>query len=273
VGRYKSAAAQRREAQSRSAIIKIVVVALAFAGLLILYFQTVAGRRTLDPTTLCPASPDSVTVLLVDVTDPMNIAQRQDFINQLERLRNAIPRYGKLAIFKVSPAADQLLTPVIERCNPGTANDVSELTGDKEKTAKRWEEQFKAPLDQAFSQITAASGAPQSPILESIQSAALTELKTQQSDDKPHKLIVASDLLQNTPRMTFYGGRLSAPDATIASDGFRMLRTDLRGIDVELWMLQRPDSASSQPKALRDVWEAMIGAMGGNVVRIYNVSG
>lgn len=273
MGRYKSAAAQKREAQSRSAIVKITLVALAFIGLLVLYFQTVGGRRALDPTTLCPASPDSITVLLVDVTDPMNLAQRQDFINQLERLRNAIPRYGKLAIFKVSPAADQLLTPVIERCNPGTAGDVTELTGNKEKTAKQWQEQFKEPLDQAFAQITAASGAPQSPILESIQSAALTELKSQQSDDKPHKLIVASDLLQNTPRMTFYSGHLPTPDAAVATDAFRTLRTDLRGIDVELWMLQRPDSASSQPKELRYVWEAMIGAMGGNIVREYNVSG
>lgn len=272
MGRYKSAKQQRDDAQKRSAYVKIVGVVVAFAALIGIYVTTVAGRKTLDPTTQCPASPESITVLLVDVTDPLNVPQRQDFINQLERLRGTIPLYGKLAIFKVDPLSDQLLKPVIERCNPGTADDVSEWTGNKEAAKKRWEEGFKAPLDQAFMEIMGASNAPQSPVLESIQSVALTQMKNQGADDKPRKLIVASDLLQNTARMSFYSG-LPSPDAAISSDAFRMLRTDLKGIEVELWMLQRPDSKERQPAQLREVWEAMIGEMGGKVVREYNVSG
>lgn len=272
MARYKSAKRQRDEAKTRSAYVKIAGVAVAFAVLIGVYVSTVAGRKTLDPETQCPASPESITVLLVDVTDPLNVPQRQDFINQLERLRSTIPVYGKLAIFKVDPLSDQLLKPVIERCNPGNADNVSELTGNKDAAAKRWEEGFKAPLDQAFLQIMGASNAPQSPVLESIQSVALTQMKNQAADGKPRRLIVASDLLQNTGRMTFYSG-LPTPEAAISSDAFRMLRTDLKGVEVELWMLQRPDSKERQPTQLREVWQTMISEMGGNVVRIYNVSG
>jgi len=272
VGRYKSAKTQREEAQKRSAYVKIAGVCVAFAAVIGLYATTIAERRSLDPITQCPASPDAITVLLVDVTDPLNVPQRQDFINQLERLRGTIPQYGKLAIFKVDPLSDQLLKPVIERCNPGTAEDVSELTGNKEGAAKRWKEGFEAPLDAAFVEIMGASDAPQSPVLESIQSVALTQMKSQAADGKPRRLIVASDLLQNTAKLSFYNG-LPDPETVVASDAFRLLRTDLKGVEVELWMLQRPDAKERQPARLRQVWEAMIREMGGSVVREYNVSG
>lgn len=272
MGRYKSAAQSRKDKENRSAIIQLSLVAIVLIGLVVVYFQTVGGRRTLDPETLCPASPDAVTVLLVDVTDPMNIAQRQDFINQLERLRSMIPANGKLAIYKVDAMSEQLLSPVIERCNPGTAEEVSEWTGNPQAAAKRWEEGFKQPLDQAFSEIVSASGADRSPILESIQSIALTELKSQGVDGKPRRLIVASDLLQNTDRLSFYG-QLPTAEAVVDSDVFRTLRTDLRDIDVELWMLQRPDSQQSQPRALPDLWEVLIREMGGDPERTYRVNG
>lgn len=273
MGRYKSARDQRRDKENRKGVIQLGVAAVVLGALFAAYFVAVSGRRSLDPVTLCPASPDSITILLVDVTDPLNLAQRQDFINQLEQLRSTIPQYGKLAVFKVDPTSEQLLKPVIERCNPGTADDVSEVTGNKEGTAKRWREEFEQPLDRAFAGISeASSGAPRSPILESLQSVALTELANQEARGKDRTLVVASDLLQNTDRLSFYGG-LPATNTLIDSDAFRTLRTDLKGVKVELWMLQRADAARSQPAALRDVWQAMIGAMGGDVERIYNVSG
>jgi hypothetical protein len=272
VGRYKSAAQQRREKESRTAIAKIAFVALVLVAIVVVYFEVVGSRRQLDPQTLCPASPDSLTVLLVDVTDPMNLPQRQDFTNELERLRSSIPRYGKLEIFKVDAASDHLLQPVIARCNPGTGQDENEWTGNPAAAAARWQKQFKEPLDQAFSKISAASGADRSPILESVQSIALTELKNEAADGKPRRLIVASDLLQNTDRLSFYG-RLPSPEEVLRSDAFQAVRTDLRDIDVELWMLQRVDSKTSQPRALADLWDAMISEMGGRVERVYRVSG
>lgn len=272
MGRYKSAAQKRRDNENRGAIVKLVVVVLALVGLVVVYIQTVGSRRTLDPVTLCPPSPDTISVLLVDVTDPMTLPQRQDFVNQLEHLRGSIPQYGKLAIYKVDATSQQLLSPVIVRCNPGTADQVNEWTGNKLKAAKQWEEGFKRPLDIAFSQIASASSAQHSPILESIQSIALTELKNQKAEGKKRQLIVVSDLLQNTDRMSFYGQLPSIDDVT-NSDAFRALRTDLRDIDVELWMLQRTDSKQSQPRELADLWELLIQKMGGEVERTYRVSG
>lgn len=272
MGRYRSARDSRSVEANRKAISQILFVFVALVGLIGLYFWTVSGRRSLDSETLCPPSEDSITVLLVDVTDPLTLAQRQDFVNQLERLRSSIPQYGKLLIYKVDATSEHLLQPVIERCNPGTADNVNEWTGNPQAVEDRWREDFERPLDDAFQLIIQASGADRSPIFESVQSIALTELVSQQADGKPRQLIVASDLLQNSDRLSFYR-QLPTADQLLASDAFRMLRTDLRNIEVELWMLQRPDSQQSQPRELINLWQLIIREQGGDVNRVYNVSG
>jgi hypothetical protein len=249
-------------------------IALVIAAVLVvgsLYFWAASSRRALDEQ-LCPTTPDSVTVLLVDVTDPMNMAQRQDFENQLTKLKNSIPRYGKLIVAKVDATADRLLAPVITRCNPGTADDVSSATGDPASVQKQWNESFDAPLTEAFKRLDSATGADKSPILESIQSVALTELQKPGQEKLPKRLIVASDLLQNTTDVSFYR---TLPEPSSFTDGplFRRLRTDLRGVEVELWMLERSDAATTQPRSLAELWERIIDAEGGDVHRIYNVSG
>lgn len=270
-GRGRSAAAARAAGERRTALIKIISVLAVVAVVGVVYFSIASSRRNLDAE-LCPATPDYVTVLLVDVTDPMNAAQRQDFANQLARLKNSIPRFGKLIVAKVDSTGDRLLTPVITRCNPGTADDVSETTGDPTALQKQWDKNFDEPLTAAFEQLTTASGAERSPILESIQSVALTELQKPGLEKAPKRLVVASDLLQNTDDATFYGG-LPESRAFVEGPVFRRLRTDLRGVEVELWMLERADASSTQPRALADLWERIIDAQGGDVRRIYNVSG
>ena len=271
-GRGRSAASNRAGIESRMAMMKIGAVLVAVIAIGAFYFTVASSRRSLDPETLCPTMADSVTVLLVDVTDPMNTAQRQDFANQLAKLKNSIPRYGKLIVAKVDATGDKLLAPVITRCNPGTAEDVSSTTGDPGAVQKQWVEGFDKPLTLAFERLGTASGADQSPILESIQSIALTELQKPGLEKTPKRLIVASDLLQNTGDVSFYRS-LPDPRAFIDSSVFRRMRTDLRGVDVELWMLERTDAASTQPRSLAELWEHIIDAEGGEVRRIYNVSG
>src|SRR5436190_23599914 len=116
-------AAQRKQQQNRKAFRNVAIAGLFIAAVAAVYVRAMLAHKALDLETLCPSDPVAVTVLLVDVTDPMNLPQRQDFINQLDKLRSSVPRYGKLVVYKVDPISDRLLTPVITRCNPGTAED------------------------------------------------------------------------------------------------------------------------------------------------------
>jgi len=267
-----TAAQKRRKGDAFKAYRNIGIVVALLGIVAFFYYKSILANRSLDAETLCPSQPDSLTVLLVDVTDPMNLPQRQDFLNQLDRLTDQIPRYGKLIIAKVDPVSDRLLVPIITRCNPGSAKDVTEVDGNPQKLEKMHQEQYLAPLRSAFERLTSASGANRSPILESIQSVNLTELQKETNEATGKRLIVASDLLQNTNEISFYG-RLPAPHDLLRSQQFSRVRTDLRGVDVELWMLQRSDSTDTQPRALPNLWEKIIDEEGGRLARVYTVSG
>jgi hypothetical protein len=270
--RRRASINRRNQKKNGRAVINMIVVGAFLLGMGALYYNAVASNPTVDPDTLCPEEPSSTTVLLVDVTDPMNLPQRQDFQNQFIKLRDAIPRFGKLVVMKVDPVANRMLRPIITRCNPGKATDVSELTSDKASVKLAWEEKFAAPLDRAFEELLATSSAQSSPILESIQSVALTELQPSSTDEYARTLVVASDLLQHTPSISFYK-EIPDPQALIDSVAFGKAKTDLTGIKVQLWMLQRGDFKETQPRTLPDLWERMITAQGGQWKNLYRVSG
>lgn len=270
--RRRSSRRDREKQQGKAAFRNILLALVLLAIPVGIYINATIGKIDLDKETLCPSSPAGITILLVDVTDPMNLPQRQDFANQFDRLIEDLPRYNELAISKVDPVSDRLLAPVITRCNPGVASDESHIDGAPEKLDKLRRENFLSPLRSVFDEIAEASSAPRSPILESIQSVALTELQTNANSDQPKKLIIASDLLQNTDDISFYG-KIPNADDLIDSKAFRRARTDLRGVEVELWMLERPDARETQPRALANLWQDILEAQGARVTRIYNVSG
>lgn len=267
-----TAASKRLHQERNKAIWKVAVFVAVLSLIAFLYARSVIGRRVLDDVTLCPAKPDSLTVLLVDVTDPMTVPQKQDFRNQLDRLTAEIPRYGKFVITKVDPVSEKLLVPIVTRCNPGVGSDTSDLDGNPAKLDKLHREQFIAPIQDAYDQILSASEASRSPILESIQSINLTEFGSDQGSGVRKRLIVASDLLQNTNELSFYK-QLPDSESLLRTQSFSRVRTDLRGVEVDLWMLQRGDSSSSQPRALPELWTEIIDAQGGRLMRVYTVSG
>jgi hypothetical protein len=270
--RGRSTSSQRKGDETRKAIRNILIV-LALVGVVaFFYFRSVLSQRSVDEETACPSEVDGVTVLLVDVTDPMNTPQRQDFRNQLDKLLGQIDRYEKLVVVKVDPVGDSLLAPIITRCNPGSAKDVTDVDGNPQKLERQHREQFVEPMTKAFEGLMVASGAARSPVMESVQSVALSEFQKSGVDDKKRTLILASDLLQNTDRVSFYGG-LPNPRDFVPTQAFQRVSTDLSGVEVELWMLQRDDSQETQPNALHEFWEYIINQQGGQVTRVYRVSG
>lgn len=270
--RGRSTSRQRRGDETKKAIRNILVV-LALVGVVaFFYFRSVLSQRPLDEETACPSDVDGVTVLLVDVTDPMNTPQRQDFRNQLDKLLGQIGRYEKLVVVKVDPVGSSLLAPVITRCNPGSARDVTDVDGNPQKLERQHRELFIQPMTEAFEGLMVASGAARSPVMESVQSVALSEFQKSGVDDGERRLILASDLLQNTDRVSFYEG-LPNPKEFVKTQAFQRVSTDLSGVDVELWLLQRDDSQQTQPNALHEFWDYFINEQGGQVTRVYRVSG
>lgn len=251
-------------------LIAISLIVAAFVGW-VAYTQ-ISGRRTLADD-LCPVQgEDSLTVVLVDLTDPLSVAQKQDFKNQLERIRNSVPKYGRITLYQVAPTDQELLRPVLDLCNPGDGSDATETTGNPKRDRRRWEAKFSAPLDRAFDQLTQETGAKSSPIFKSVQSVVLSKLQRPDAAGKRKTLVVVSDLLQNDGGLDFYK-HVPTWDELKHSDQYQRSRADLNGVDMEVWMLSRPGLANLQNTSLALLWAQAFTDQGARVGHVYNING
>ncbi len=118
---------RRKRAQDRLGIVLIVLVALAIAGGGAGYFYLQQTRVALDETTLCPKGGAlTLTVVLVDRTDPLTTIQRAALHRRLEEIKDSVAQYGALQIYTVEPIGETLLRPVVDMCNPGRDADIDQ---------------------------------------------------------------------------------------------------------------------------------------------------
>jgi hypothetical protein len=271
MARRKTRVAQREQRKKLGAILGVAaIVALILAGGG--WFLLEKSKLQSTDENLCPPEPSEFTAVIVDVTDPLTLAQRQDLRNRLDQLRQELRLNGQIAFYKVDASNAKLLQPILKRCNPGTAGDFSHVDRDLKRVQATYDDKFEAPIVQAYEGIFSASGSDRSPIMQSIQSVNLTELQTAVAKGKPRQIVLISDLLQNTNNLSFYG-RLPPAEEVLGNPDFRAASTNLAGVRVKLWMLQRPDYKQTQPRALPDLWNILLQEQGALSVKAERISG
>lgn len=221
------------------------------AGFGWLYMGAVARNSERDPETLCPKTgPVEQVLVLVDVTDPVGPIAQADILNQLDAIADGLPR-GGLFELRTLKTGDTRTNTIFSTCNPGDGSDLDHWTGNPEAARKRWAESFDGPLKAAMDDALQAESADTSPIMAGVQQIAVDNLGTQHAKSIPNRLIIVSDLLENTPAFSIYR---SGPDfeAYRASSAPAEYGTDLAGATVEVWLLRRgTDFVGSE---LADFW-------------------
>lgn len=237
----------------------IVAVLLAMVGMGVSFYLR-TNALEIDKKTFCPKSGvTSITALLIDATDNLSIQQKQAFLTSFQSLRDSIPLHGRLDLYFIHSTQSSLLKPVVSLCNPGHGDEIGPLTGNPRHVEQIWQEGFGQPLEREISQLLEASPEKESPIMESIQSVVLTSLSEPSLRDKPKKLIIVSDLMQHTPNLSLYR-RAPATDTFIQNKSFERMKSDLRDIDISVWMLMR-DNALNRSK-LAELWQRIFAEQG-----------
>jgi hypothetical protein len=257
----------------------IASVVLAIAVLLFgggwLYFKSNELRVATDADTLCRldgALPE-VTVVLLDLSSTLSDVQRLDVKNELTRLRDTVPRFGRLEIFAVDDRAPRVVEPVLALCNPGRGDDMNELYQNPQLARQRWERDFASTLDAAIETLLRSPESATSPIFEGIQALALQTFDDPELDEvHTRRLVLVSDLMQNMP------GRLRMYDGIPAFEAFKStaywldVKAELDGVDVTVLYLQRPSSQRLWTAQV-EFWSRYFEAQGASVERVLPLSG
>lgn len=240
-----------------------------------LYFKSNELRVVADADTLCRADGalPEVTVVLLDLSSELSDVQRLDVKNELTRLRDTVPRFGRLEIFAVDDRAPRVLEPILRLCNPGRGDDMNQLYQNPQLARQRWERDFASTLDAAIAKLLGMPESATSPIFEGVQAVALQTFDDPKLDNvDTRRLVLVSDLMQNVP------GHLRMYDGIPAFERFKGtpywldVKAELDDVDVTVLYLQRPSSQRLWQQQV-EFWSQYFAAQGASVERVLPLSG
>ena len=234
-------------------IMGLVVVLLAAAAAYL--FINEGNRVKIDPNTFCPIEEKErfgKTVALLDLTDPLNKAQKEFFLKEIKELKDQIPKHHSLTIYTLDEDLDLSKSRKITMCNPGTIEDI-ESTYDKisinpKEIKKRWVEGFSKQISNVVNNIIFEDNSQNSsPVMEMFQLIALNEFKGFEGVD--NEIIILSDMIQNTTGMSMYENGLIPFSKFKESAYFSKVRTNLNNnVSIKLFIIKRDGSRSMQEK-------------------------
>jgi len=201
-------------------------------------YVTAARPPALDRASLCPVDgARSTTVVLLDSTDEIPDIGKREIRTVLLDMAETVPVYGLLELRLLDPR-----TPggrlIFAKCNPGDGAGLSEYTANPRMAKKRWLEGFRQPLEESLDAGFRPVPGKTSPIMETVQRIAVDRFSGRAAEDMPKSLVLVSDMLENEPDYSQYGGDLSYGRYK-ASRAYKKLQTDLHGAEVTIYYVQR----------------------------------
>lgn len=245
----------QRARQRRQFLIGSALIAFALVVMFAIAVGVLAVRRShvsLDPATQCPFDgPRSITAIVVDRTDPISETTALDMRQVLEREVSDVPRYGAVYLFAIDRRPAAAPRPLFMRCNPGRGEEVDSLSESKKLVEREFRRSFRKPLEDTLDALQTSGTSDRSPIVETLQSVGVRAFGGSESADVPKRLVVASDFLQNSDRLSFYGAN---PASVLSSDAAEDLAAPLADVDVRMLFIRRDGADAAHTTALRDAW-------------------
>ena len=232
----------------------IVIFVIIIIVLLSVYYHVNSRTVKIDKNTFCPDPPVQITVVLIDRSDKLNVAQQMAIRINLNDIREGIPKGGEFSLYSVNSTRNALLQNEFKICNPGRKENINPLIGNPSIVERRWKTGFAEPLKKVLDSMLEPNIASESPIMESIQSVALTSFSGEKLKNVPKRLIIVSDMLHKTSEFSCYSGKL---DFTKFKNipYFRKIRSNLDGVRISILYVRRETKRSVQGRKHIEFWQ------------------
>jgi hypothetical protein len=217
-------------------------------------------REDRDPTV---AGTTRSTLILLDVTDSLNLAQAEAVRERIRMLQEFELRHGELvSVCSVGQYADGDVYSWFRSRYPG--QEVNPLIETPRRIAARRDSLFSIPLQRALGGALQPATADRTALSAAIREGA--ELEEFGPWIPIRRLVLASDLLENASDFSLY--RVPLDSSLKPPPGWlREHRANLRGVEVEVLEIPRPRLSASARSALRAFWRDYFAACGTSSVR------
>lgn len=246
-------------------VFNLIIVAGVIAA--VSYFAINLRPAEYDADTLCIAGViPPHRVVIIDKTDRYSAQQAAAIERIILTERDNMAIGERLSLFELDASGRLADTNEFSLCNPGSGDQVNPLYRNPERIQARYESLFDAPLQRALADLVVPKDAPQSPILEAL--AALTQNETMGQTVPGRRIVLVSDMLQNSEIFTVYGrsrgalmDRLPPAEQTVQAirDQYGFA---LAGVTMEIHLIERPGWETEQNGPLRAYWTQVFNQLG-----------
>jgi len=257
---------RRRQKQQRQAIINFALVAAAVAitGWLVWSLQP----EPYNEITLCEISDElpAHTAVILDKTDEYTEEEVVFIRMAIERTRDELEVKERFTLFELDEKGEFNPRGELSLCNPGRGQQVNPLFQNPKLIEERYREKFEGPVDEVLSDLVEPREAPASPILEAVARLGQTEAFSPEAPAR--KLVLISDMLQNSSLFTIYGaGRGNLPasmptSAEVAATVRNRFGNNLMDVALEIRLIPRPGYGDLQRGALKRYWDDVFTSLG-----------
>jgi hypothetical protein len=255
----------RRQASNALGVVVLVVSLLIFGGM---FLASRLGGSRQGPDLCDQSGPSGLLALAVDATDRLSEAQILDVKNRLQREVADVPSNWRVEVWNVAPASGLPVTVGSPLCKP--ERDVSSLTANPRIAQQRYQ-QFSTAIDRTLDELLSRPASTGSPILESLQAVGLRSFGAPSLPRATaRRLVLVSDLVQNTSRLSFLRG-LPPYEAFRNGNDFNMLRAPISETHVDVLFLARP--GGPPPSALIAWWQQYFLDMGARLASVQRIVG
>jgi len=250
-------ARRRRSRTPKAPFIALGVVLFFLAAMLVV---ALVPRAEYDPNSLCPMDGGySRTAVLIDATDSLSASQVKTIREEINALRNRLALNEWVGIFVLDEDNLMLPTAEVALCNPGDESTANPLFENPVQIQRRFEQEFRRPIEQAVERLADLPPKPTSPILEMIRAVALNR---DFDSTQGRRLIVISDMLQNTADYSHYRESANFGQWQGTRQAQEFLQLSLLGVEVEILYLKRTEVRSLQTHGHVAFWEGYFDAVG-----------
>ena len=260
----------RTKKQQQDFMVTAIALGVACVVVVALVVAVAPWRQErFDAVTLCPGHGDyGRTVVLVDATDSLNSSQRKAVIDEMKNLPSSLDLHEQVSVFVLSEENLHLASPEIELCYPGDEGSANPLIQNPRRIQRHFEEKFQKPMADTIDLLAKTPPQRTSPIHEMLHAVALYR---NFDSTKKRRLIVVSDLIQNTPPVySQYSEGTDFSDWRNSAHGRDFPDFALRDVEVKVLYLKRPEEHAKRVQSRAHVlfWEKYFSALGASVTLV-----
>lgn len=213
-----------------------IVICTALVVGVMMGSQLLISKARIDETTLCHTSGAlNVTAILLDLTDPLSSTQQKRLSVILEREFSSSDTDTMISLGVVSEDPAKWGAQ-FTKCKPETGETANALYENPTIIAQRYAREFVQPVHATLTSMLTGKAENRSPIMEALQSL-ISQTPSFTSVRGQRKIIIVSDMLQNSGTLSFYSGH--GWDYFAKNNGVARLAGNLSGVTVKIIRIPR----------------------------------